>query len=372
MNLGKVFNLLKQTFKEWSEDKAPRLAAALSYYTIFSLAPLLVIAIAIASLVLDQAEVQTRLLDQIGNLTGAEGAGMIETMIAGQQDQGTDVIASVLGIAALLFGATGVVVQLQDALNTIWDVAPKPDRGLMGVIKDRFFSFAMVLGVGFLLLVSLVVSTALSALGDSLTGLLPGYEILLQVLSFLVSFGFITLLFALIFKYVPDAEIAWRDIWLGAAVTALLFTIGEWAIGFYLGNTDVASAYGAAGSLIILLLWVYYSAQILFFGAEFTQVYANQYGSRVVPADDAVPLTEEARIAQGMPRKETVEAASVEGTSVEEAQRTVGPQSAPRRKAEPDLLPQPQPSLLIFSAVLTALAGFISGMVIKRGGGSKR
>jgi membrane protein len=196
-------------------------------------------------------------------------------------------IATVVAVATLLIGASGVFGQLQDALNTVWGVEPKEGRGVWGFIKDRFLSFVAVLGTGFLLLVSLVLSSALAALGKWFSGSLPLPEAVLQAINFLLSFIVITGLFALIFKVLPDAKVAWRDVWIGAALTAVLFTIGKFAIGLYLGKSNVASAYGAAGSLVIVLVWVYYSAQILLYGAEFTQVYANRFGERIVPAPDA-------------------------------------------------------------------------------------
>jgi membrane protein len=198
---------------------------------------------------------------------------------------------------------------------------------MMGMIRDRFVSFTMLLGVGFLLLVALVLSAGLAALGKFVGGMLPVPEVVLQAVNLIISFGVITLLFAMIFKILPDAEIRWNDVWIGAAVTSLLFTIGKFVLGLYLGKSSAGSAYGAAGSLIVVLLWVYYSAQILFFGAEFTQVYANTYGSRVVPSPDALPLTEEAQAEQGMPRRETVEAAQArEQTDARPAPRGEGVQ----------------------------------------------
>lgn len=297
-----VWTLLKTTFDEWREDKASRLAAALSYYTIFSLAPLLIIVIAIVGLILDPGTVQRAILDQFQGLFGAESSSLIDTMIESTRRPAAGIIATVIGIVTLLFGALGVFGQLKDALNTIWEVEPKPSQGILGLLKDRLLSFTMILGVGFLLLVSLVLSTGLSALNGWVESWLPGGAILAQIINLVVSFGVITLLFALIYKILPDAEIAWRDVWIGAAVTALLFSLGKLAIGLYLGNSSTASAYGAAGSLIVILLWIYYSAQILFFGAEFTQVYARLHGSRIVPDEDAVALTEETRAEQGIPR----------------------------------------------------------------------
>jgi membrane protein len=317
----KIIPVLKQTFKEFGEDKAPRLAAALAYYTAFSLAPILIIAIAVAGLVFGQEAVRAQVVEQISGLAGAEGAQMVEAMVSAREDTGTNTIAAVVGIGALLFGAGGVFLQLQDAMNTMWEVAPRPDRGVMGIIKDRIFSFAMVLSVGFLLLVTLVISAALSAVEGYVVGLLPQYQLIMQIVSYLISFGVVTLIFALVFKYVPDAEIAWRDVWLGAAATAVLFMVGQLAIGIYLGNTDFTAQFGAAGALLVILLWIYYSAMISFFGAEFTQVYANMHGSRVRAAENAVPVTREARLREGIPVKEDVEEAGRTGKSVEESGR---------------------------------------------------
>src|SRR5581483_5891761 len=200
--------------------------------------------------------------------------------------------ATVVGIVTLLLGASGVFGQLQDALNTVWEVEPKPGRGIWGLIKDRFLSLTMVFGTGFLLLVSLVITAAVSAAGGTLRGLGPGLE----------AIAVVTLLFALIYKFLPDAKIAWRDVWVGAVATAVLFVIGKFAIGLYLGHASIGSAYGAAGSFVVVLVWTYYSAQILLFGAELTQVYANRSGSHVEPARDAVKITPEKRAEEGMPR----------------------------------------------------------------------
>jgi len=307
MNLKVFFELLKETLKEWQEDKASRLAAALAYYTAFSIAPLLIIVIAIAAVVFGEQAAQGQIVGQIQSLVGREGAEAIQTMIQNSRKPTTGTIATIISIGILLFGATNVFAQLQDALNTIWEVAPKP--GVKGLVKARFISFTMILGVGFLLLVSLVLSTVLAILGNYLGGLFPNLQLLWSVINFAVSFGIITLLFALIYKFLPDVKITWSDVGIGAAITALLFTIGKSVLGLYLANSSVGSTYGAAGSFVVLLLWVNYSAQILLFGAEFTQVYANKYGSQIVPASHALPLTEEARAQQGMPRLETLKTA---------------------------------------------------------------
>jgi membrane protein len=306
--MRKLFDLLKKTYKEWSEDKASRLAAALAYYTVFSIPPLLVIAIGIASYFTDRQFIEDQLIAQSSSLMGSRGEEAITTILESAEEPGRgELVPAVISIALLLFGASGVFTQLQGTLNTIWDVEADPKRGIIGIIKERFLSFTMVLAVGFVLLVSLMISTLLAAFGNFVGGLVSDAEILLLIINFLISFGIFTLLFALIYKIVPDVDVAWRDVWIGAALTALLFKIGEYALGFYFERSDPTSAFGAAGSIILLLLWVYYSAQILFFGAEFTQVYTTEYGSGMKPERGAVPLTEEAKAKQGMPSREKVE-----------------------------------------------------------------
>lgn len=306
-----TLRLLKETFKEWNEDKASRLAAALAYYTVFSLAPLLILVIAVAGAFLGEEAARGELVGQIQGLVGPDGAEIIETAIDGadQPGQNTGTIASIISIGVLIFGATGVFTQLQEALNTIWEVAPKPGQNVRTFVLSRFLSLGMVLGIAFLLLVSLVISTVLAIFSNYMNGILPAFQVLWSVVNFLISFGVVTFLFAMMFKFLPDAKIAWSDVTIGAAITALLFTIGKSLIGLYLGNSSFSSTYGAAGSLVVVLAWVYYSAQILFFGAEFTQVYARRYGSQIVPSEHAVPLTEEARAQQGMPRQETLDQA---------------------------------------------------------------
>ena len=266
------------------------LGASLAYYTVFSLAPLLIISIAIAGFVLGDEAARGKVFEQLHHLIGEQGGKATEAMVesAGSKPT-TGIIASITGVITLLVGASGVFGQLQSSLNIMWEVEPKPGRGVLGFIKNRFLSFGFILVVGFLLLVSLMLSAAITFLAQSIGGLVSGMEILAHLLNFALSFGVVTALFALMFKFLPDAVIAWKDVWLGAAITAVLFTVGKFGLGFYLGASSVASAYGAAGSLIVLLLWVYYSSQIFFFGAEFTQVWANRFGSHVIPADDAKP-----------------------------------------------------------------------------------
>ncbi len=286
MKLQTIWSLLKATYKEWSDDNASVLAAALSYYTAVSIAPLLIIIIAIVGFFYGEQAARGQLVAQIQGIVGTEGAKFIQDVIANAHKPTVGTIAGILSIATLLWGSTNVFEQLHSSLNAIWDIEAKKTSGIWATIKERFLSFTLVLGIGFLLLVSLVLSAVLTILSTWFDHLLPGAGWLWQVVNFVISFGVVTLLFGLIYKVLPDAKIAWHDVWLGAAVTALLFTIGKFLLGLYLGNTS--SAYGAAGSLVVFLLWVYYSTQILFLGAEFTQVYANQYGKGIQPSSKAV------------------------------------------------------------------------------------
>jgi membrane protein len=291
MQITAIWQLFKEAFTEWNEDKPFELAAALSYYTLFSLAPLLVIAIAVAGLFFGHEASQNQIVGAIQGIVGRQSAEAIQEMIKNASALGSGLLATLLGIVTLLIGAGGVVGQLQDSLNTIWGVAPKPGLGLVGLLRARFLSLALVLGIGFLLLVSLVVSAALTAAFQ----VVGGESGLWHAVELLVSLGVITLLFALIYKLLPDVHMAWKDVVVGAAVTALLFMLGKFLIGLYIGRSGVESAYGAAGSLVIILLWVYYSALIFFFGAEFTQVYANTYGAGVRPDEHAVAVSEKAQ-----------------------------------------------------------------------------
>ncbi|MDP9360069.1 MAG: YihY/virulence factor BrkB family protein [Acidobacteriota bacterium] len=278
--MKKYFTLFKQTITEFSQDKVPRLGAALAYYTIFSLAPLLLIVIAIAGLAFGHDTAQNKIFDQLKGVLGPTTASGVQEMVknAGKSKSG-GTIATIVGVITLILGASGVFGQLKDALNTIWDVEPKKGGGIMTLIKDRSLSFAMVFGVGFLLLVSLVIDTAISAIGTYAGDHLPGGEALWHIVELGFSFCVITILMAMIFRLLPDLKIEWRDVWLGAALTSLLFVLGKFALGIYFAKSAVRSSFGAAGSLVIVLLWVYYSAQILLFGAEFTQVYACAHGS---------------------------------------------------------------------------------------------
>ena len=287
-------NLVAETIKEWQKDQAARLAAALAYYATFSLAPLLVLVLAIAGLVGGRDAAQGLVMAQIQDLVGEEGKEFVQSMIENAAATPTGVTASILGSVTLLVGALGAFNELQNALDRIWDVEPKPIKRwslrVQRFIFKRLLSFSMVLGIGFLLLISLVISAALSALSEYL-GRIPLFsELMLQMLHLIISLGLITFLFAMIFKFIPDVEIRWRNVWLGAAITAILFTIGKTLIGIYLGQAEVSSTFGAAGSLAVLMIWVYYSSQILFLGAEFTQVFTKRSGERPPPDENALKV----------------------------------------------------------------------------------
>jgi membrane protein len=291
MKQRSLWQLTKDTIMQWIDDNPFQLAAALSYYTLFSLAPLIIIVIAIAGFAFGREAAQNQIVETLQGLVGQESAQAVQGMIENASNQPkTGVISTIIGILALIFGAGGVVGQLQTSLNTIWGVEPKPGQGVWGFVRQRFISFAMILGIGFLLLVSLVVSAVVTGITEFVGTLFGGTEFVTHALDLVVSFGFITVLFAMIYKFLPDVKIQWGDVWIGAGLTSLLFTIGKFLIGLYLGSSGVSSTYGAAGSLITVLLWVYYSALIFFLGAEFTQVYASQYGSGVKPTEHAQPI----------------------------------------------------------------------------------
>lgn len=310
MNIKVFGRVTKGAASEFGKDKVLRLSAALAYYSIFSIAPLVIIIISVAGLLFGTEAVTGQVQAQLRSFLGDQAAQTVESMISAARKPSQSIMAAILGVATLLIGASGVFGQLQDALNTIWEVQPKSGRGILGVIKDRFLSMAMVLGTGFLLLISMVLSAALAAASGYLNETLGLPPLIAEVLNNVVSFLVITMLFAMIFKYLPDVKIKWGDVWVGAIFTAALFTLGKFLLGLYLGRASTASAYGAAGSLIIVLLWVYYSSVILFFGAEFTQVYARERGRRLTPTENAVPLTEEAREEQGIPHGEPARASS--------------------------------------------------------------
>jgi membrane protein len=303
MNFKSLWALIRESFKEWSQDKASRMAAALAYFTIFSMAPILVIVIAIAGMFIGSNDVvRQQIIDQVETTVGAQAAGTVENLIEQAAQPSSSIWATIIGIGALLFGATGVVIQLQDSLNTIWEVKAREDQGIKGVIRNRILSFAMIIGLAFVLLVALVINTALSVVVNLLNGILPGGW-LIQVLSFVLSLAVITLVFAMIFKILPDVEISYKDVWIGALVTAVLFMIGMQLLSLYLGSGAITNTYGAAGSLVLILVWVFYSAQILFFGAEFTQVYARRHGTQIQPSAHARPISEQERQKEGIPHR---------------------------------------------------------------------
>jgi membrane protein len=298
MNPKVIFNLLKDSFKDWSDDKASRLGASLSYYTLFSLGPLLVIVVSIVSIFYVNA--RQDVINTIGSIVGSGAQQMIVQTMDNANKTGTNIVATIIGVVTLLLGAAGVFGQLKDSLNTIWEVEPKPGAGILVTLKERFLSFTMVLGTGFLLLVSLVINAAIAAFNEWLKSILPGGDWIAMIVNLLVTVGVIGLVFALLFKYLPDVKIGWSDVWIGALFTSVLFVAGQLILAWYLQSGLVGESFGAVSSVIIVLVWVYYSAQIFFFGAEFTQVYTNKYGSRVVPDENAQFTTEEARAQQGI------------------------------------------------------------------------
>lgn len=285
-----ILELLKETGSKWLDDKAPRLAASLAFYTLLSLAPLLIFAVSVAGLMFGEEAARGQISGQLAGILGEKGALAVQAILANAKTPSSGIVGTVVGIALALFGASGVFGELQGALNVIWNVDSKPGRGVKGFLRDRFFSFSLVLGVAFLLLVSLVLSAGLSAIGAYLSHTLPGGETVWQVLNLLISLAITSVLFGLIFKVLPDVEIHWREVWVGALATAILFTLGKFAIGLYVGRSSVASPFGAAGSVVALVVWVYYSAQILFFGAELTRVWAKHHGADIKPTKNAVAV----------------------------------------------------------------------------------
>jgi len=345
--LKTFFHLLRQTFKEWNEDRAPRLAAALAYYTAFSIAPLLVVVIGIVGIVVSQDVVQKQILTEVQRSVGSDAAKMVGELITNSSKPTEGLLATILGIVTLLLGAGGVFGQLQDALNTIWDVDPavtgKRNTGVIYQIQNRFLSFGMVLVVGFLLLASLILTTVITAVSTYFITMLPGVEFLLSVFDTVLSFVVITAMFALLFKFLPKVRLEWRDVIVGAAMTSFLFSVGRLLLGWYLGRSSTASAYGAAGSFVLILVWIYYSAQIVLFGAEFTQVYARRHGS--LQGSAAVPTSP------------NTPAPTVDGP----------PSVQPGAIIEPVALPAPtitaQPSGSILTGIVFTVGVFASAML---------
>ena len=290
-SLPELWTLIKQSVTSWSDDYAPSMGAALAYYTMFSLAPLLLIVIAIAGLIYGEDAARGALFTQISGLVGPEGATAVQGLLKSVNKPGESIVATIVGIATLLLGATTVFGELQDALNRIWRApALVNQNGVWKLLRRRLLAFGMILTIGFLLIVSLVLSAVVALVGNILGSSFIGWEVLLHVINFLIGFGVTTVLFAMIYKIMPRVSIAWHDVWLGAAVTSLLFSIGKFAIGLYLGKSSIASGFGAAGSLAVLLVWIYYSTQVFLLGAEFTWVYSNRFGSRQAPDASSTPL----------------------------------------------------------------------------------
>lgn len=287
----KVIYLFTHAFQGWNEDKCGTLGAALAYYTVFSLAPLILVLLAVFGMIFGSSDVaRQKITEQLRYLVDPSAVKVVEEIAAHVAKPRASGIATAIGIVVALFGASGVFGQLQDALNTIWKVKPKPGQGLWHFIRSRFLSFSMVAGIGFLLLVSLTIESALRGLSGYLKAAIPAGHLVALGVFVIFDVIVIVLLLAMIFRFLPDAEVRWRDVWVGAGLTALLFYVGKFVLGLYLGSGAAGSAYGAASSMITTLLWVFYSAQIVLFGAEFTRVYADVYGSRVRPSPDAVKV----------------------------------------------------------------------------------
>ncbi|WP_461107192.1 YihY/virulence factor BrkB family protein [Spirosoma koreense] len=307
-----AWTVLKDAFNSFLDDRCLKLSAALAYYTIFSLAPLLVLIISLASIFLGEEAIQGQIFGQINGLVGNEAAKQIQDMIKSVGLSGKTSTALAIGIVTLVIGATSIFVEIQDSVNLIWRVKAKPKRGWLKMLKDRLLSSSLIVSLGFLLLVSLIVNGIVLALSDQLSRFLPGLGVyVVSALNFLVSTAVITILFGVIFKVLPDAKINWKDVRWGAIFTALLFMLGRYLIGLYIETTGTSSTYGAAGSLIVILTWIYYTAAILYFGAEFTLAYANHFGVKIEPADYAVYVeqTERERDVATIPTQEKVEAA---------------------------------------------------------------
>ena len=287
----KIWDFLKDTFDSYSSHDSGTMAAALSYYTVFSIAPVLVIIIAVVGLIFGHDAVSGQIYNQVKGMLGSQSADQLQTMIKASYQPGKNIIATIISLGVLIVGASSILQQLQISLNTIWDVKPKPKLGLMKYIRDRILSFVFILAMGFLLLVSLVVNAAIAGLSGYLMRIFPGYSVhMISLVEFIVSFLIISGLFCMMFKFIPDAKIEWREVRIGGIVTAFLFTVGKYLIGLYLGTANVASAYGAAGSIAIIFIWIYYSSQILFIGAEFTKVYACRDGHIIEPSDYAIKV----------------------------------------------------------------------------------
>lgn len=352
MNFKNFFDLVKKSVNAWIDDYAPSMGAAISYYTVFSIAPLLIIVVAVAGLVWGREAVQGELAGQLSSLMGEDGAAGVQALVESANQPAKGIFATVISIVMLVIGATTVFAELQSALDRIWKVpTTKNSSGILATLRARLLSLGFVLGLGFLLAVSLVISAAVAALGGWAEGQLPGWAAVLQVINTVVSFGLAMVLFGMIFKLMPQARIAWRDVWIGAFVTAFLFEVGKFMIGLYLGKSSLTSSYAAAGSLVVLLVWVYYSAQIFLLGAEFTWVYANAHGSRAKEgqpmADTAAGrlATQTPTVAASMPPSQSVP--NPKATADRMLERASRPFVPPR--------PRPRPSLKQQAAEYAAL-----------------
>ncbi len=293
MTAKKLFGIGKGTFKCFGEDKAVRLASSLAYYAMFSIGPLLVIILLLAGAIFGEDTVKQFLHQQIASMMGDKAGTTIDSMMTARHFSGS-IVTTIIGVATLIFGAAGVFGELQDALNTIWDVKAKPGAGIWAYIRNRFLSLSMVLGLGFLLLISMVLTTAAEAASHSISGMFPLPDFIVPLLGALASFVVVAIFFALLFKYLPDVKVDWRPVLIGALVTAALFTGGKFLLSLYLGKQATSSSYGAAGSVVVILLWIYYASLIMFIGAEFTKVYARETGAAIVPNQYAVPADQDA------------------------------------------------------------------------------
>jgi membrane protein len=284
-----IWEVLKNSFRGFGDDKITKMSSSLAYYTIFSMAPLLIIIISLSGIFLGQDAAEGKIYAQLTAFVGANTASQLQEMIKNASLSGKSVTAAVIGIATLVIGATTVFAQIQDSINFIWGLKPKPKRGWLKFLKNRFLSFSVIIGLGFLLLVSLSISALIDGFSNSLQAYFPKVTVVIfYIINLLITLAITTLIFGAIFKVLPDAKIKWKEVLVGSVVTAVLFMLGKFGISFYIGKSQVGSTYGAAGSLVILLLWVYYSAIILYFGAEFTKAFAVKYGSQIHPDDYAV------------------------------------------------------------------------------------
>lgn len=342
MHFKLFYRLARQSVTAWIDDYAPSMGAAISYYTVFSIAPLLIIVIAVAGSIWGREAVQGEIVAQLTGLIGQDGAIGVQALIESANKPAKGLIATLVSIAVLVVGATTVFAELQSALDRVWDVPPSQKAsGIWATLRARLLSLGFILGLGFLLLVSLVLGAGVAAFGGWANGLLPGWEVLLQLVNTAISLGISSLLFAMIFKLMPQASVSWRDVWVGAAVTAVLFEVGKALIGLYIGKSSVTSSFAAAGSLVVLLLWVYYSAQIFLLGAEFTWVFAHEHGSlkgKKTAGDKAAEAPTHAPPAEGSVLAPAVEAPRRSETAGKTLPAvTSAPLSARRRSAAPTL-----------------------------------